>query len=61
MGFMVKLLHECSIIAQYTIPDTPEQNGLAEKRIRTFKDMVWTILSDLALAEGQRHKMAMHI
>ena len=36
---------EHEIISQLTVPGTPEQNGVAERRNRTFLDMVRSILS----------------
>ncbi|RVW88542.1 Retrovirus-related Pol polyprotein from transposon TNT 1-94 [Vitis vinifera] len=34
-----KYLMECGIVPQYTMPGTPSQNGVAERRNRTLKDM----------------------
>ncbi|KAL6348287.1 hypothetical protein AAG906_005584 [Vitis piasezkii] len=34
-----KYLMECGIVPQYTMPRTPSQNGVAERRNRTLKDM----------------------
>ncbi|RVW46052.1 Retrovirus-related Pol polyprotein from transposon TNT 1-94 [Vitis vinifera] len=38
-GPFAKYLMECGIVPQYTMPGTPSQNGVAERRNRTFKDM----------------------
>ena len=40
-----KFLQENGIVAQYTMPGTPEQNGVAERRNRTLMDMVRSMLS----------------
>ena len=34
------LIEECSIVAQYTMPGIPHQNGVAERRNHTLKDTV---------------------
>ena len=39
----VNFLKECDIVAQYTMSGTPHQNGVAERRNRTLKDMVRSI------------------
>ncbi|KAH9657228.1 Integrase catalytic domain-containing protein [Citrus sinensis] len=39
-GPFAKFLQECGIKAQYTMPGTPEQNGIVERRNRTLLDMV---------------------
>ncbi|RVW61617.1 Retrovirus-related Pol polyprotein from transposon TNT 1-94 [Vitis vinifera] len=39
-GPFAKYLMECGIVPQYTMPGTPSQNGVAERRNRTLKDMV---------------------
>ena len=44
-GPFAKLLQEKGIVAQYTMPSTPEQNGVAERRNRTLMDMVRSMLS----------------
>ncbi|RVW49821.1 Retrovirus-related Pol polyprotein from transposon TNT 1-94 [Vitis vinifera] len=38
-GPFAKYLMECGIVPQYTMPGTPSQNGVAERRNRTLKDM----------------------
>ncbi|RVW41067.1 Retrovirus-related Pol polyprotein from transposon TNT 1-94 [Vitis vinifera] len=50
-GPFAKFLLECSIDARYTMPDTPQQNGVAEKRNRTLLDMVRCMLSNSSLPE----------
>lgn len=44
-GPFAKFLQENGIVAQYTMPGTPEQNGVAERRNRTLMDMVRSMLS----------------
>ena len=41
----VKFLEKHGIRAQYTMPGTPQQNGVAERRNRTLLDMVRNMLS----------------
>ena len=41
----VKFLQENGIVAQYTSPGSPDQNGVAERRNRTLLDMVHSMLS----------------
>ncbi|KAF7812772.1 Retrovirus-related Pol polyprotein from transposon TNT 1-94 [Senna tora] len=38
-GHFARFLMECGIVPQYTILGTPSQNGVAERRNRTLKDM----------------------
>ena len=45
-GPFAKFLQEHGIIAQYTMPDSPDQNGVAERRNRTLLDMVRSMLSN---------------
>nr|KYP62335.1 Copia protein [Cajanus cajan] len=44
-----KLLQKRGICAQYTMPDTPQQNSVSEKRNRTLMDMVRSMLSNSTL------------
>jgi len=37
------------ICAQYTMPSTPQQNGVSERRNRTLMDMVRSMLSNSCL------------
>lgn len=37
------------IVAQYTMPGTPQQNGVAERRNRKLMDMVRSMLSNSEL------------
>ena len=39
----VKFLQENGIVAQYTMPSSPNQKGVAERRNRTLMDMVRSI------------------
>ncbi|KAJ9697292.1 hypothetical protein PVL29_009194 [Vitis rotundifolia] len=50
-GSFAKFLLECSIDARYTMPGTPQQNGVAERRNRTLLDMVRCMLSNSSLPE----------
>lgn len=44
-GPFAKFLKEEGIIAQYSMPGTPQQNGVAERRNGTLMDMVRSMLS----------------
>jgi transposase InsO family protein len=46
IGPFAKFLEEEGIVAQYTMPGTPQQNGVAEKMNRKHMDMVRSILSN---------------
>ncbi|CAL9113449.1 unnamed protein product [Musa textilis] len=46
LGHFAKFLQEHVIIAQYTMPGSPDQNGVAERRNRTLLDMVRSMLSN---------------
>ena len=48
-GPFAKFLERRGICAQYTMPGTPEQNGVAERRNRTLLDMVKSMLSHSSL------------
>ncbi|KAL6327870.1 hypothetical protein AAG906_026549 [Vitis piasezkii] len=50
-GPFAKFLLECGIDAKYTMPGTPQQNGVAERRNRTLLDMVRCMLSNSSLSE----------
>ncbi|KAH9714963.1 Integrase catalytic domain-containing protein [Citrus sinensis] len=50
-GPFAKFLQECGIEAQYTMPGTPKQNGIAERRNRTLLDMVRCMLSNSTLPD----------
>jgi len=47
----VRFLDECGIEAQYTMPSTPQQNGVAERRNRTLLEMVRCVLSHSSLSD----------
>lgn len=47
-----KLLEKHGICAQYTMPGTPQQNGVVERRNRTLMDMVRSMLSNSALPKS---------
>ncbi|KAL1214071.1 Retrovirus-related Pol polyprotein from transposon TNT 1-94 [Cardamine amara subsp. amara] len=44
-GPFAKLLERKGICAQYTMPGTPQQNGVAERRNRTLMEMVRSMIS----------------
>ena len=48
-GPFAKFLEKHGICAQYTMPRTPEQNGVAERRNRTLMEMVRSMLSHSSL------------
>ncbi|KAJ9709816.1 hypothetical protein PVL29_001334 [Vitis rotundifolia] len=48
-GPFAKFLQEHGIVAQYTMPGSPNQNGVAEIRNRTLLDMVRSMLSSSKL------------
>jgi transposase InsO family protein len=43
-GPFAKFLQQEGIVAQYTNPGTPQQNGVSERRNRTLKDMVRSMM-----------------
>ncbi|KAL0293730.1 UNVERIFIED_CONTAM: Copia protein [Sesamum angustifolium] len=49
-GPFAAFLKEEGIIAQYTMPGTPQQNGVAERRNRTLMDMVRSMMSHTNLS-----------
>jgi len=48
-GPFAKFLQENGIVAQYSAPGEPQQNGVAERRNRTLMDMVRSMLSHSTL------------
>ncbi|XP_020590476.1 uncharacterized protein LOC110031568 [Phalaenopsis equestris] len=44
-GPFAKFLQEHGIVAQHTMPGSPDQNGVAERRNRTLMDMVFSVAS----------------
>ena len=63
-GPFAKYLSECGITPQYTMPGTPSQNGVAERRNRTLKDMVRSMISPSSLPNslwGEALKTAVYI
>ena len=64
MGPFADYLQTYGIVAQYTMPGTPEQNGVAERRNRTLKDMVRCMMSGSKLPRslwGEAIETAMYI
>ena len=51
-GPFAKFLQEHGIVAQYTMPNSPDQNGVAERRNRTLLDMVRSMLSSSNLPKS---------
>ena len=51
-GPFAKYLMECGIVPQYTMLGTPSQNGVAERRNRTLKDMIRSMISHSTLPES---------
>lgn len=52
LGPFAKYLMECGIVPQYTLPRTSSQNGVAERRNRTLKDMVRSMISHSTLLKS---------
>ncbi|KAL0416364.1 UNVERIFIED_CONTAM: Copia protein [Sesamum latifolium] len=48
-GPFAKFLAEQGIVAQYTMPGSPDQNGVAERRNRTLLDMVQNMMASSKL------------
>ena len=44
-GPFAKYLEDYGIVAQFTMPGSPEQNGVAERRNRTLMEMVRSMIS----------------
>ncbi|RVX23060.1 Retrovirus-related Pol polyprotein from transposon TNT 1-94 [Vitis vinifera] len=64
LGPFAKYLEECGIVPQYTMPGSPSMNGVAERRNRTLKDMVRSMISHSTLPEklwGEALKTAAYI
>ena len=51
-GLFAKFLEECGIVPQYTMPGSPSMNGVAERRNRTLKDMVRSMITHSTLPES---------
>ena len=63
-GPFAKFLQEHGIVAQYTMPGSPDQNGVAERRNRTLLDMVWSMLRNSNFPKSlwtEALKMAVYI
>jgi transposase InsO family protein len=63
-GPFALFLNECGIVPQYTMPGKPNMNGVAERRNRTLKDMVRSMISHSSLPEslwGEALKTAVYI
>ena len=55
-GPFAKFLEECGIVPQYTMPSSPTMNGVAERRNRTLKDMVRSMICHSTLTESPGEK-----
>ena len=53
-GPFAKFLQEHGIVAQYTMPGTPDQNGVSERRNRTLMDMVRSMRSKTNFLNGEK-------
>ncbi|KAL0415524.1 UNVERIFIED_CONTAM: Retrovirus-related Pol polyprotein from transposon TNT 1-94 [Sesamum latifolium] len=51
-GPFAKFLKEQGIVAQYTMPGSPDQNGVAERRNRTLLDMVRSMMASSKLPKS---------
>ena len=63
-GPFALFLEECGIVPQYTMPGKPSMNGVAERRNRTLKAMVRSMISHSSLPEslwGEALKTAVYI
>ena len=64
-GPFARFLQETGIVAQYSMPGEPQQNGVAERRNRTLMDMVRSMMSYSTLPLGlwieALKKTAIHI
>ncbi|KAL0446541.1 UNVERIFIED_CONTAM: putative mitochondrial protein [Sesamum latifolium] len=49
---LAKFLTEQDIVAQYTMPSSPDQNGVAERRNRTLLDMVQSMMASSKLPKS---------
>ena len=64
LGPFAEFLQSYGIKPQYTMPGTPEQNGVAERRNRTLMDMVRSMMSRTKLPQylwGEALQIAMYI
>ena len=52
LGPFAEFLQSCGIKAQYTMPETPEENGVVERRNRTLMDMVRSMISRTKLPQS---------
>ena len=52
LGPFAKYLMECGIVPQYTMSGTSSQNGVAERRNRTLKDIVRSMITHSTLPES---------
>jgi transposase InsO family protein len=63
-GPFAQFIDECGIVPQYTLPGSPAMNGVSERRNRTLKDMVRSMMSRTTLPQnlwGEALKTAAYI
>ena len=63
-GPFARYLEECGIVPQYTMSGSPSMNGVVERRNRTLKDMVRSMICHSNLPEslwGEALKTATYI
>ncbi|KAL4335653.1 hypothetical protein GQ457_07G001670 [Hibiscus cannabinus] len=63
-GPFAQFLEECGIVPQYTMRGSPSMNGVAERRNRTLKDLVRSMIAHSTLPEslwGEALKTAAYI
>jgi transposase InsO family protein len=63
-GSFAQFIDECGIVPQYTLPGSPAMNGVSERRNRTLKDMVRSMMSRTTLPQnlwGEALKTAAYI
>ena len=51
-GPFAQFFKECGIVPQYTMPGSPSMNGVAERRNRTLKDMVRSMIARTTLPKS---------
>ena len=51
-GPFARYLEECGIVPQYTMSGSPSMNGVVERRNRTLKDMVRSMICHSNLPES---------
>ncbi|CAL9019641.1 unnamed protein product [Prunus brigantina] len=58
LGPFARFLQQEGIVAQYTNPGTPQQNGVFERRNKTLKDMMRSMIArDVPFSKGVKMSM----